>query len=344
VKYRSLGATGLQVSELGFGCGSVGGLVVRGQPRSIVAAVGRAVELGVNYFDTAPAYGNGLSETNLGRSLNELKADVLVGTKVMLTPADLEDGIGAAVTASLEASLRRLRRERVDLLQLHNRIRSSHIMYRGEVSVTVSDVHAAVEAFHRLQEQGKIRFWGLNGIGDSPAILAAVGSAEAHSIQVCYNLLNPSAGMQAPPGFPFQDFQRLIDRAAERHMGVLAMRVLAAGALTGSAERHELASTGFIPIASGKDHADDVRRARLFRFLVDEGHTRSLVEAALRFALSKPQVSTALIGFSSLEQLEEAVECAERGPLPAEVLDRIAAVVSLQAQQEAEQTDTRTKD
>ena len=84
-------------------------------------AVSRAIELGINYFDTAPLYGNGQSEVNLGAVLRELKADVLIGTKVRLTGEDM-GRIGAAITRSVEGSLRRLGREAIDLIQLHNHI------------------------------------------------------------------------------------------------------------------------------------------------------------------------------------------------------------------------------
>ena len=83
--YRALGQTGLRVSALGFGCGNVGGLMVRGTPADRERAVARAIELGINYFDTAPSYGNGLSERHLGQALSALKADVYVGTKFRLT-------------------------------------------------------------------------------------------------------------------------------------------------------------------------------------------------------------------------------------------------------------------
>ena len=79
--YRPLGNTGIDVSEIGFGCGNVGGLMIRGEHGAQVQAVARAMELGINYFDTAPSYGDGQSETNLGRVLKELSADVYVGTK-----------------------------------------------------------------------------------------------------------------------------------------------------------------------------------------------------------------------------------------------------------------------
>src|SRR6059036_2765554 len=121
--YRSLGGTGLRVSALGFGCGNVGGLLIRGTPAERERAVARAVDLGINYFDTAPLYGDGQSEQNLGRVLKVLRPDVVVGTKFRIQPAE-RGRIADALAASLEASLRRLGLDRVDLLQLHNPISS----------------------------------------------------------------------------------------------------------------------------------------------------------------------------------------------------------------------------
>src|SRR5947208_11221255 len=118
---RTLGRTGLAVSVLGFGCGAVGGLMVRGSPADQQRAVARALEAGINYFDTAAMYGNGESEKNLGRVLAKLKPHVVVGTKVRIPSADFGN-IGAAVTRSLEASLQRMGRERVDIFHLHNAI------------------------------------------------------------------------------------------------------------------------------------------------------------------------------------------------------------------------------
>ncbi len=116
---RQFGRTGLQVSLLTFGCGAVGGLMTKGDPRDQERAVARAVELGINHFDTAPLYGNGASEENLGRILASLKPNVIVSTKVRIAPADRQR-IGAAIAASIETSLKRLRRDSVDLFQLHN--------------------------------------------------------------------------------------------------------------------------------------------------------------------------------------------------------------------------------
>src|SRR5256712_13747067 len=95
MEYRTLGRTGLKVSALGFGCGNVGGLMVRGAPADRERAVARAVEMGINYFDTAPSYGDTLSETNLGLVLKSLRPNVLVGTKFRIDESDLEDIPGA---------------------------------------------------------------------------------------------------------------------------------------------------------------------------------------------------------------------------------------------------------
>src|SRR5438094_2480621 len=116
---RSLGKTGLTVSTLGFGCGNVGGLIIRGTPAERERAVARAIELGINYFDTAPSYGDGQSETNLGAVLKALRARVYVGTKFRLEAANAKHAAGA-IGQSLDASLARLGRDGVDLFQLHD--------------------------------------------------------------------------------------------------------------------------------------------------------------------------------------------------------------------------------
>ena len=122
MEMRVYGRTGMRLSVLGFGCGAVGGLMVRGDPRDQERAVARALAVGVNYFDTAVQYGDGELEKNLGRVLQNLKpADAVVGTKVRLPSAEF-GRIAAIVTKSLDGSLARLRRERVDIFHLHNAI------------------------------------------------------------------------------------------------------------------------------------------------------------------------------------------------------------------------------
>ncbi len=320
MKYRTLGRTGLQVSELGFGCGSVGGLLVRGEYPRMRRAVERALELGITYFDTAALYGDGQSEVNLGAVLRELGADPIVGTKVRLEARDL-DRVEKAIAESVEASLRRLGRERVDLIQFHNPL-LPHSRPDG-TGLTFDRFPAVLRAFEALGRQGKVRFWGITGLGETESLHQAIAAAGFHTVQSVYNLLNSSAGMQAPAGFPYQDYRGLIDRAAEQQMGVMAIRVLAGGALSGTPDRHPVAARSVTPIATEHDYAADVARGRRFAFLVEDGTVGNLVEAAIRFALSKSEISTTLIGISSLEQLEHAVACANRGPLSAEALARL---------------------
>ena len=320
MKCRMLGRTGLEVSELGFGCGSVGGLLVRGEYPMMRRAVARALELGITYFDTAPLYGVGQSEVNLGAVLRELGADPIVGTKVRLEPPDL-DRVDTAIAESVEASLRRLGRERVDLIQLHNPLLPHSRL--DEAGLAPHHLPAVLRAFEALERQGKVRCWGITGLGETERLHQAVAAGGFHTVQAVYNLLNPSAGGQAPAGFPYQDYRQLIHQAAGKQMGVIAIRVLAGGALSGTPDRHPVAARSVTPIATERDYATDVARARRFAFLVEHGTVSSLVEAAIRFAISKPEISTALVGISSPEQLEQAVEYANRGPLPAEVLGRL---------------------
>lgn len=322
MEYRILGKTALQVSALSFGCGAVGGLLVKGERAEMVQAVGRAIELGINYFDTAALYGDGKSEENLGLVLAELGADVLVGTKVRLLPPQLEN-IEQAVIQSVEKSLTRLQLDCIDLIQLHTPVAVARRLDRQWVSV--ADVEVTMAAFQQLQAAGKVRHWGFNGLGESAALHAAlVGNVQ--TVQSCFNLLNPTAGIKTPAHFPFQDYGQLIERAVEHAVGVIAIRVLAGGALSGSAARHANATQQVEPIASSQSFAADVALAERFGFLVDEGYTSSLVEAAIRFAIGQSGVSTAVIGISTLEQLEEAVAAANKGPLPAAAYARLDAV------------------
>lgn len=325
MEYRQLGRTGLKVSALGFGCGAVGGLLIMGDHKDVVRAVARAIESGITYFDTARAYGEGQSETSLGRVLKELGADVVIGTKVDLQAEEMVD-IERAIFRSVEGSLKRLQRDRVDLIQLHNVVRAERQPERGGVSI--EDVEAALTAFDKLRKQGKVVHYGINGLGDTETLHRIINTGHADTVQSCFNLINPTAGLPAPHGFPFQDYKRLIDQAAAQQMGVIAIRVLAAGALSGSLDRVPNAAPQVTPIGTSATYAEDIALARRFSFLIEEGYVNSLVEAAIRFAMAKDGISTTLVGISNLEQLEQAIAFADRGPLPIRALDQLPAVWS----------------
>ena len=319
MRYRKLGRTGLSVSEIGFGCGSAGGLMTRDLHEEQLRAVRRALELGITFFDTASAYGNRKSETNLGRVLEETGAKVTLATKARFGPEALPH-LREATIASVEESLKLLRRGSVDLIQLHNPValKREWITF----SLTPDDVlgvEGVLEGFKALRERGKVRNFGFTGLGEPQALRALIESGEFHTFQAYYNLLNPSAGHPVPDGFSAVDYGMLIDRAAEREMGVLAIRVLARGALNSAAEVGESIPNTLSP---GSDFPLDVERARRLMWLVD-GEVKTLSEAAIRFALMKPEVSTVLVGFSDTEQVDQAVSCSGSAGLPAGAMARL---------------------
>jgi aryl-alcohol dehydrogenase-like predicted oxidoreductase len=319
MEYRAFGRTGIDISVLGYGCGDVGGLIVRGAPAERTRAVARAVELGINYFDTATSYGNGVSERHLGEALRELNLDVYVGTKVRLRPDDLPD-IRGAITQSLDESLRRLGRLKVDLLQLHNPVALETAGSALGVRQVLDEVIPALEA---LKKQGKIGFFGFTALGDPEAIHQVIEGGAPFSAQVFYNLLNPTAGGQSEGTFPGIDFKGLLPKAKSKRVGTIGVRALAAGALSGVPGRHPLAQPNTPPIASGPTFEADVQAAGVLKKLVKDGFVGSLTEAAYRFIISHDAISTVLVGASTLDHLEQAAAAVVKGPLPAPALARL---------------------
>lgn len=320
---RVFGRTGMRLSVLGFGCGAVGGLMVRGDPLDQERTIARALAAGVNYFDTAVQYGNGESEKNLGRVLGKLKpANVAVGTKVRLPSADF-GRIAEAVAKSVEGSLKRLSRERVDILHLHNAVTEAG---GGEALSTAQVLGEVVPAFERLRQEGKIRFLGLTAVGDTAALQKVIDVGAFASAQVVYNMLNPSAASALPPHYPGQDYGLLFDHTRAADVGAIAIRVLAGGALSGSAERHPIASPPPEPIGSALAYEADIDRARRLLPLVTEGYAASLTEAATRFTLSHPAVGTILVGMATPQQFDDALAAVEKGPLPRAALDRLTVL------------------
>jgi L-galactose dehydrogenase/L-glyceraldehyde 3-phosphate reductase len=313
----------MQLSVLGFGCGAVGGIMVRGDPADQERTVARALGAGVNYFDTAVQYGDGQSEKNLGRVLQNLKpTNVVVGTKVRLPPGEF-GRIADTVRISLEGSLTRLRLDRVDIFHLHNPITEAGGGSALSVRQMLDDV---VPAFERLRQQGKIRFLGITALGDTAALHQVIDARVFDSAQVVYNMLNSSAAEQLPPNYPAQDYGRLFDHTNAAGVGVVGIRVLAGGALSGSAERHPIAGPAPEPIGSAMSYDADIDRARRLIPLVKEGFAASLTEAATRFALSHPAMGTILVGMATPQQFEDALAAAEKGPLPQAALDRLSAL------------------
>lgn len=316
---RRFGRTGLEVSVLGYGAGAVGGLFTKGTAADQERAAARAIEAGINYFDTAALYGNGESERNLGRALKTLKADVVVGTKFRLA-AQHRAGVAGFVAQSLDESLKRMGRDHVDLLQLHNPLVAKDAGDHLAIEIALNEVAPALE---KLRKSGKTRFIGFSGVGEPAMLHRAVESKLFDTVQIVYNALNPSAGGPLPKGAPGLDYGRLLDKAKAADMGTIVIRALAGGALSGTTDRHPLAMQDVPPIGSAPDFASDVARARQLEPLVREGVATSLTELGERFVISHPAVSTMLIGYSTLQHLEEAIAAVNKGPLPEAVLKRM---------------------
>ena len=317
MEHRPLGSTGLRLSTIAFGAGPVPATMTSRDAGAQVAVVARAIELGINWFDTAAGYGQGKSEAALGAALSALGAGdrVHVATKVRLADDDLAD-IGGAIRRSVGESLGRLRLPRVTLLQLHNSVTAR----RGEepTSLTAADVlgrDGVADAFERLRAEGVVGHVGLTGIGQAGALREVIRSGRFATLQIPYNLLNPSAGRAMPATFAETDYGNVMADCAERGMGVFAIRVLAGGALADQPPSAHTLKTPFFPLPLYE--RDRAAAARIGQTLPG-GMT--VPELAVRFALSHPSVSAAIVGFSSPGQVDEAVAWAARGALPSNFL------------------------
>lgn len=313
-----LGSTGLRVSRLAFGAGPIPATMLSDDAGAQRALVRTALDEGINWIDTAAGYGDGRSEQRIGQALAELgRADeVHVATKVRLSSADLKD-VRGSVLRSYEASLARLQLERVTLLQLHNSITRSRD--DEPTSITPADIlepGGVAEAFEELQRDGVVQLLGLTGIGQAEALRSVVESGRFQTIQIPYNVLNPSAGTALSSVYPETNYGNVIDACARQGMGVFAIRVYAGGALLGHAPSSHTLRTKFFPLDLFQR---DVARSQQLTHLLPPG--LSLKEVAVRFALSHPAVSSAIIGFSEPEHIREAVTIMQAGPLPPDVLE-----------------------
>jgi aryl-alcohol dehydrogenase-like predicted oxidoreductase len=321
MQYRTIGNTGVKVSEIGFGCGNNAVLIVKAPYEDQRAAVRRALDRGINFFDTAFAYGLGKSEENLGRILNDLGAKPVISTKIRLE-ADAIGDVEAATIRAVEAGLKRLNRDRVDFIQLHTRV----TLERGvakRFSLTPQDVlgpKGVIEGFKTMRDRGKVGYFGFSGLGDVAALHQLVDSGEFHGFQAYYNLLNPSAGQPVPEGFSALDYRLIIDRAAAIGMGAFVIRVLAAGALTSDPSSGGGSSPE--PLSPGSDYPLDVQRAEQVKAALGlDG--KGMTQAAIRFGLMKSEVSTVLVGFSSTAHVDEAVLCSGSGGLSQDAMAKM---------------------
>lgn len=322
VKKRILGRTGIEISELIFGGGWVGGILIHGDDDTRRAAIARALAAGINWIDTAPSYGQGKSEEALGWLLKEVEPQPHISTKVSIDCENLGD-IAGQVERSIEGSLKRLDRDNVDLVFLHNRIDEQtagralsleHLLGKGGVA----------DAMDGLRAQGLTRFIGLTASGSTARCCDAVASGRFDAAQVYYNMLNPSAARASMPAeWTGHDFSGLMNACTAAECGIVVIRALAAGVLaTDTRHGREVVMTENSEIPKEELRA---RAAMEALGLNDDGMTPygSRSQTALRFVLANKSMSCAEVGLAELDHLEQAIAAAEAGPLPQAALDRL---------------------
>lgn len=315
MRYRPFGRTGLQVSELVFGGGWVGGILIHQDDATKKAAIERALNAGINWIDTAPSYGDGESERALGWLLQDVADRPYLSTKVRLDLSRLDD-IAGQVRRSTEESLSRLRCDSVELLQLHNPIGPQTADQRIGVDQILGEDGVA-DALDRMRELGLTRFIGITAIGDTDACRRVIASGRFDSAQVYYNILNPSAGQDMPPAWHGHDFRGLIATCKEHGVAIMNIRVLAAGVLA-TDQRHGRESP-MMPEAAIP--TEEMRARAVWRQLDERYGTRA--QTAIRFALANADIDCVVVGMAELGHLEQALAAAEMGPLPAEALAKL---------------------
>lgn len=284
--------------------------MIWGDANDRLKAAQHAMDLGINYFDTAATYGNGQSEVNLGEVLVKLDKLPNVGSKVALQEEELRD-IPLAIRRSVERSLLRLHIDTLDIVHLHNRVTAKrspgdHLAIGALLTYEEMLGEKGVqETFLALKSEGKLRHFGFCAFGGDPVVYNAVADqGKFDSVLVFYNILNPSSARSMPSTFTQHDYANVLDRAKQNGVGAVALRVLEAGALSGSPIPHDLNRGG---PSSDPEYSRNAERAQKLTFLQRTNET--LAQVGIRFALANNSVSTVLVGFSDLSQIDEAVAC-----------------------------------
>ena len=293
MNYRKLGRTGYKISSISFGAWAVGGSWGSVEDTESLAALHRAVDLGVNFFDTADVYGDGRSERLLAQLKRERKEEIIIATKAgrRLNPHVAAGYTAENLTAFIDRSLQNLGTETLDLVQLH--CPPTDVYYRPEVFAVLDN----------LVQQGKIRYYGVS-VERVEEALKALEYPNVQSVQIVFNIFR-----QRPAELFFTE-------ARKRNVGVLARLPLSSGMLTGklnanskfAADDHrafnrqgEFFDRG--ETFSGLDYQTQLQAVEELRALLPEGLT--LAQFALRWILMFEAVTCAIPGAKRPSQAEE---------------------------------------
>jgi D-threo-aldose 1-dehydrogenase len=314
MQYRDFGNTGLKISELVFGGGAVGGLLINQDEDSKREAITKALDSGINWIDTAPSYGQGKSEEALGRLLQGIEVPPYISTKFNLDTRNPD--IYGQIEQSLTQSLQRLKRPNVTLLQLHNRIGPQ----TDKRTIGISEIlkpHGVLDILDTFKSQGLIHHYGITALGDTAAITRVIKSNRIASAQVYFNLLNPSAALTPPPSWPYYNFTGIVDTCFEHDVAPMNIRVLSAGIIA-----TELRHGREMPLTPGDTVESETAKAK---FIFEQPGTTygTHAQTAIRFALAQSRLACVIVGLAELAHLDEAIAAEEMGPLPAEAIAMI---------------------
>ncbi len=283
--YRTLGRTGLRVSDVGFGAMTIGGEIFGAtDDQESLRTLHHAIDAGMNFIDTADAYGRGHSEELIAQVLKTRRKEVVLATKggnQFTVRQGLRNFDPDYITSALEASLRRLQIDTIDLYQLHNP--SPEVMQQGEI----------FERLDRFKREGKIRFYGVS-LEKTADGLVAIATGKPDTLQVVYNILH-----QDPEG-------QLFPLAQKENIGILARVPLERGVLTGRFKQvTEFAPQDWRKGVFPEEGLTQTQAAVAKLAFLVKGDVPNLAQAALRFILSNPVVSTVIPGIRTVKQVED---------------------------------------
>lgn len=291
MKYNKLGKSDLHISEIGFGCMSLGDNTLEN-----TFLVHRALERGINFFDTADLYDHGSNEVQLGKALKGKRDKAIIATKVGNQWRADKSGWDwnpskAYIISAVEESLRRLDTDYIDLYQLHG----------GTMEDPIDDT---IAAFEQLKQEGKIRYYGISSIRPN-VIRTYIERSNIVSVMMQYSLLD-----RRPE-------EASLDLLKANEIGVLARGGVAKGLLAG---KH--------PEAYLNHDAAAVAKAALAVADIS-GQDRSLAQTALRFVLAHPAIAAAVVGIRTLQQLEQAAGVSVSPELTSEEIGKLRGVIEI---------------
>ena len=316
MKYRTLGRTGLKVSEIGFGAMAIGGPAYLGKTQIGMGKVDDSVSLsaletafdsGINFFDTADVYGNGHSEELVGKAFQSKRDKVIIASKGGNRTVEekwIKDFSHEWITEAVELSLKRLRTDFIDVYQLHT-------------PGSPEEFKQAIDCFdclESLKSQGKIRFYGIS-ISPSDHGIEMIKSGKGDVIQVIYNI------------FRREPEKELFPLSRENNIGIIARVPLARGLLTGKyTKAAKFHSDDHRARITAEQIKDTVEKVEKLHFLT-ENNERTLVQAALQFILHRPEVSVVIPGAKTPGQVSDNAKVSECVPLSVEEIQNIYELI-----------------